>query len=360
MWQDVKITKPVVERMRDIQKVIFRGGKARFSAGVFVSLALLLLHGLGQREVFLIEEGKKHWIPDFETFVAKGFSMEDIKYVSLKELNRYPTGSTLKSIKTGFMPLPPDIYLTPMQMRSYRIIYGFIPARDQSSYREVKEAGFNIIHTYQALHLDLKSFLDNCVKYGLKALITVPYKEPALGNYVKRWKDHPGLFGWYTFDEPDLRHQSKTFQGTVYKSIKKHDKEHPVMIAHGDGDWGDYFTEEAFDILMVVAYPYQRGLDSATSMRNTAKRIKKFKTRDYPVIPVMQAFYGENYINPSGHIKDQYLFWRERLEGENYAFYYWGIGDSHYTGVAEDPEIYKEVKSINAEIRKRVEQGTLE
>lgn len=346
--------------MKDVQKVIFRGNKARFSAGVFLSLALLLLHASGQREVFLIKEGKKHWIPDFETFVARGFRMEDIKYVSLKELNQYPTGSTLKSTKTGLMPLPPDIYLTPVQMRSHRIIYGFIPERGQLGYREVKDAGFNIIHTYQALHLDLESFLDSCVKYGLKAVITVPYKEPALGDYISKWKDHPGLFGWYTFDEPDLRHQSKAFQETVYNSIKKHDIEHPVMIAYGDADWGDYFTEEAFDILMVVAYPYQKNLDSITSMRSTAERIKKFRTRDYPVIPVIQAFYGENYINPSRYIKDHYLFWRKQVGGENYAFYCWGIGDPRYTGVAENPEIYAEVKSINVEIRKRVEQETLE
>jgi len=325
-----------------------------------MSLSLLLLHAPGQREVFLVKEGKKHWIPDFETFLSEGFRMEDIQYVGLEELNQYPTGLTLRSIKTGFMPLAPDIYLTPVQMRSYRIIYGFIPGRDESSYREVKDAGFNIIHTYQALHLDLKSFLDSCVKYGLKAVITVPHKEPTLGDYISKWKHHPGLFGWYTFDEPDLRGQSKAFQETVYDSIKKYDKEHPVMIAYGDGHWGNYFTEEAFDILMVVAYPYHRNHDSTSSMRNTAERIRKFKTRDYRVIPVIQAFYGENYINPSGHIEDQYLFWRERLEGENCAFYYWGIGDSQYTGVAEDPEIYEEVKSINAEIRKRVEQQTLE
>ncbi|MFQ6066722.1 MAG: hypothetical protein ACE5K3_05540 [bacterium] len=359
MLRDAKVTKPGVEKMKDVQKTIFRVDKSRSIAGVFMSLALLLLHASGQREVFLIKEGKKYWIPDPETFVARGFRMEDIKYVSLKELNQYPTGSTLESIKTGGMPPPPDIYLTPMQMRSYRIIFGFIPGIDQPSYSEVKDAGFNIIHTYQTLHLDLRSFLDDCVKYGLKAVITVPYEEPILGDYVNKWKDHPGLFGWYTFDEPDLRHQSKAFQETVYNSIKKYDKEHPVMIAYGDGDWGNYFTEDAFDILMVVAYPYWRNIDSSTCMRNTAKRIKKFKTRDYPVVPVMQAFYGENYINPSRHMKNHYFFWRERLGGENYAFYCWGIGDPRYTGVAEDPEIYAEVKSINQEIRKRVEQQTL-
>jgi len=58
----------------------------------------ILLKCGGSPQIYLLEEGAKHWIKDIPTFEAKGFQWSDVRFVSCDDLSAVPNG----------VPIPPD------------------------------------------------------------------------------------------------------------------------------------------------------------------------------------------------------------------------------------------------------------
>ncbi len=142
---------------------------------------------------------------------------------------------------------------------------------------EIAAAGFNLIQSYQFegdiegdnagsanTNEDARAYLDAAHKSGLKVLMGIPQecvweKTPAcIKKRVSALKDHPALFGWQLYDEPDAPGYDLHGKEQVpplppenliaaYKAIKELDPTHPVSIAS--------FLE------IDEKYPYLNGFD---------------------------------------------------------------------------------------------------
>jgi len=53
-----------------------------------------LVKGSG-KSIYVVENGILHHIPDWDTFIAYGFDLNNVKYISDAELNSYPVGEPL-------------------------------------------------------------------------------------------------------------------------------------------------------------------------------------------------------------------------------------------------------------------------
>lgn len=79
--------------------IIFSNSKLVFAAEITPTEALVKI--ADQPSVFAILGGKKHLIPNAEIFSSYGYKWEDIKIISLKELNSYPD---VRLVKTSDNP----------------------------------------------------------------------------------------------------------------------------------------------------------------------------------------------------------------------------------------------------------------
>lgn len=65
----------------------------------------LLVKCQASPHIYLLEEGEKRWIRDIETFDARGYAWEDIRFVSCGSLRDFPDGETIPP-GSGPPPVP--------------------------------------------------------------------------------------------------------------------------------------------------------------------------------------------------------------------------------------------------------------
>ena len=111
----------------------------------------------------------------------------------------------------------------------------------------VKEAGFDLVHIYnwEGSQDDAaaRRYLDAVHRAGLRAFVGFDrgansgngLVQGNFGHVARRiaaLRDHPGLFAWYLFDEPDLSHQyvPPKLLRAYYDFIKALDPQHPVIV----------------------------------------------------------------------------------------------------------------------------------
>jgi len=228
-----------------------------------------------------------------------------------------------------------------------------------------QEAHFNAVLDYTLmLQSDevIKDYLDLCYQYGFKAFVPLPYydKETDFLNraeierQVNKWKSHPTIYSWYILDEPASNRIPKASQEEFYNLVKSLDPK-PVSIAvrgsNSEEKWQSYFTEEAFDLLFFTMYPYVKGGAEYVDfyMNLCITRFLSYKKRDYPVIPIIQAFYDSDesdYLNPTNHLEEMYeVFEDYGLVSNGLAFYAWRLGGDR-VGIRADTSLYNEVKEV--------------
>ena len=118
---------------------------------------------------------------------------------------------------------------------------------EEDEMADVAAAGFDVIHNYKweknrSLN-SVRTYLDNCSALGLRAFIgfdrgATTGEGLIQGNIawaarrVGALADHPGLFCWYLFDEPDKSGQyvSPSFLKEVADLVRALDPYHPVTL----------------------------------------------------------------------------------------------------------------------------------
>ena len=129
---------------------------------------------------------------------------------------------------------------------------GMYQVREEELAR-VKDAGFDLVHiyTWEGSQDDAaaRRYLDAVARAGLRAFVGFDRGNASgnglvqgnLGHVARRiaaLRDHPALYAWYLFDEPDLSHQyvsPKDLRG-LYAFIKTLDPDHPVIVTLAVGD----------------------------------------------------------------------------------------------------------------------------
>jgi len=246
------------------------------------------------------------------------------------------------------------------------LAYGFSETDNQKGdFDLAREAQFNAVLDYSLLSRneeEIENYLDLCNQFGFKVFIPLPYYDnetkildkDEIKRQVERWKSHSAIYSWYLLDEPVLHEVPKALQKEFYDFVKSLDNR-PISIAvngsNSAGKWKTYFNEEAFDILFLVVYPYVKGTAQYAEfyMNLYISRFLSYKKEDYPVIPVIQAFYDSDeseIFNPKGHLQEMYqIFENHKLVSYGLAFYAWRLGENRI-GIREDLLIYNEVKGL--------------
>ncbi len=227
------------------------------------------------------------------------------------------------------------------------------------------EAHFNAVLDYALLWQSdevIGDCLDLCYQYGFKVFVALPYYDKEtdfldraeIERQIQKWKSHPAIYSWYILDEPVSNRIPKVSQEEFYDLVKSLDTR-PVSIAvtgsNTDEKWQSYFTEKAFDLLFFAVYPYVKGGVEYVNlyMNLCITRFLSHKKGDYPVIPVIQAFYDSDesdFLNPTGHLQEMYeVFEDYQLVSNGLAFYAWRLGGNQI-GIRADAFLYDEAKEV--------------
>ncbi len=142
---------------------------------------------------------------------------------------------------------------------------------------KLRAEGVNVIQDYNAHYRSVeeqRAWLDNARAHGLYACFypwpgnrfmknfkrpVSPEEETALRRRIRALKDHPAIFAWYLWDEPELRPLLVERAERLYRIIVEEDPYHPCIMLN-DTIPGILKYRNGGDILMPDPYPlFNRG-----------------------------------------------------------------------------------------------------
>ena len=170
----------------------------------------------------------------------------------------------------------------------------------ENAVKAVSEAGFNLIHSYQAG--STKEFLDLAQKYGVKTWtgVNVPGT-----NFEKTLRNHPAVLAWYVGDDTSMHHSPQRIYDRV-DGVMAIDPRRITcqadVINGGDAVSSyrpfvkvtDVFMPEIYPVHEVTPDPFEK------CVALTVRDMKRFKTdvaeakddKPHAVWPIIQYFKG--------------------------------------------------------------------
>lgn len=166
---------------------------------------------------------------------------------------------------------------------------------------KVANEGINILipytHSYQ--QETIETYLNAAQKNGIKVFLE-PYRESvktedvaAITQFVKTYKQHPAVAGWFAYDEPAVNKVSPQTVEITYQAIKAEDPQHPVAVVFTSSQirkvplyWG------AMDIYMVDRYPLFYPKPEFNNLKDFGKFMQEaaYYAGNKPFWPVLQGF----------------------------------------------------------------------
>jgi hypothetical protein len=136
--------------------------------------------------------------------------------------------------------------------------------------QKVRPKGIGLIMPYIAAEVKpetIKIFLDAAEKIGIKVLLEI-YRSlvesgdiSGVKDFIRTYKNHPAVYGWYLYDEPEVKKPtplSPELLIKVYQAIKAEDRSKPVALVFADPNKIEPYAD-AMDILMWDWYPCHEG-----------------------------------------------------------------------------------------------------
>ncbi|QDU71466.1 glycoside hydrolase 5 family protein [Mucisphaera calidilacus] len=156
--------------------------------------------------------------------------------------------------------------------------------------RDLEKMGF------EAFLEQARAYLRRAHELGLGVAMSIP--RPAVVDadeaFVARWvselSDEPALWFWYLYDEPKPQHVPVTSISKTYKTIKRMDPNHPVvLVCHLEETNAVYhpFT----DAMWPDRYPITatgREMVTTTPVYSDIQRVRQLIGPDQPIAPVLQ------------------------------------------------------------------------
>ena len=120
---------------------------------------------------------------------------------------------------------------------------------------------FIVPYTGKSDATKVKAYLDRAAAVGIKVMVEIPRLEVRRDHrwlithqFVKALKNHPAVYGWYLYDEPEFTQISPALLKRVYDAIKTEDPNHTVAIAFGRLERVKPYLQ-ALDTLIYFRYP---------------------------------------------------------------------------------------------------------
>lgn len=205
---------------------------------------------------------------------------------------------------------------------------------------KVADEKINIIMPYVGSNDEAKimAYLDTASEAGVKVVLELPrsmvrgQKTDEIVQFVRKFKNHPAVFAWYTADEPEFHQLSSQALENAYHAIKTEDSTKPVAVVFARL-WGIEKYLDALDVFIWDQYPVTYGSPEFggtdwKKMRSwfevAASRTKEKKGFWF----VMQG-YGEKYDGTPQHGKrlptydeERYMLYSAVLSGIDGLFLY--------------------------------------
>lgn len=330
-------------------------------------------------EIFIIEDGKKSWIENWDTFVYLAETMgltwnqllAELQIIQFEKLrDNYPVGPTkvkmtITTIVEGKKPR--EIFYPekpPITIRKMAILGTCLP---NTPIEHMKNLGFTHFYgnrTWWPDHNEVK-------RHGLKVFYNIRTDDEMTEAYVKKevqqYKDRKFIGGWWSDQlghEPDIVNQPLEKRKWFYQTVRKYDPDkqhHPVMemfdMTEKFNDypgWKDAFSDETHDLLLFDCYP-------SLQMPNDAM-IKEMESVAW--IPLVSKYPHIHQVIPQmlacgsyrkGSIWCQYNYWKEKMASAEFDNPYRGqIGVCFYKDecVRQNSEMQQEIKEVIADAMK--------
>ncbi|WP_196513070.1 glycoside hydrolase family 2 TIM barrel-domain containing protein [Nostoc sp. NZL] len=210
---------------------------------------------------------------------------------------------------------------------------------------QVSSKGIDLLIPYvgEADKRKIQAFLDTSKKAGVKVLLEI-YRplvesENILGvkNFIRTYKNHPSVYGWYLYDEPEMKKPtplSPDLLKKVYKAIKKEDKTKPVALVFAGIKKIESYAD-AMDILMWDRYPCEEGVPEFEWVLSYRKAIYKVislaDVKNKKFWNVLQA-YSSNQFKKRLPTKAEfrYMFYLSVLTGADGLLFWTHYRSSHF------------------------------
>lgn len=198
---------------------------------------------------------------------------------------------------------------------------GLYCVEDPLDFPEIAAAGFNLVQPwrfeggyderYPATVEAALAYLDAAQEQGLRVFMSLPlydeqssyysrFVDPdgrrrgfaAIRERVSRLRDHPALFGWYLFDEPDhpLAPVDPADLRRGYDEIKLADPAHPVGIASGIVLDESYPYFDCFDLFLPDPLEVPFCPPAAMLGPNLEAALRELRPRGKQVIQYVQIY----------------------------------------------------------------------
>ena len=234
-----------------------------------------------------------------------------------------------------------------------------------NSFDEIKEAGFNSVHTYE-LEIDyLHEFIKSAESKGLKVLIYPgnSLKNPqAIENmkyFINQLAGSSTIIAWYLADEPEQNYISSAEVKWYHDLIKEINIDHLTSICVGSANKYREYVDVS-DILIIDPYPIRSGEQYRVTMVSDyieiAFNAMKASGVDKPLFVVLQAFGYQNEKNKGwGWDREptkqemKAMTYLAVIKGVSGIFYYTYHGSQYY--IKESPKHWDHLKAIVWELR---------
>ncbi len=226
------------------------------------------------------------------------------------------------------------------------------PSRKTADLQELRQAGFNTLHTYAFEHNDANDTDDNAEAYldiardlGFMVMMGLRrdwYQGKELNaaeieQRVARLRSHPALLCWTLWDEPDSNIRNVPRVQAVYDIVNQTDPYHPAMPVFMSG--GGRPFRNAADINLFDRYPGAGNAGVLPSVFQTSRAAIPEK----PLWYVAQAYQQGNTV-PSE--QDMRLYWHHALDADAKAIFWYSYGGDAkgWDSIRITPEHFANVK----------------
>jgi hypothetical protein len=223
-------------------------------------------------------------------------------------------------------------YLTSTRKRSLPFILGWYEFLENTAGPlQVASKGINFVIPYiESTKLEkIKVFLDAARTAKIKVLVEVHRPLVEAGNvvgtreFIRAYKNHPAVYGWYLYDEPEIKKPTPLtpeLLTKVYQAIKAEDKSKPVAIVFSDVGKVESYSN-AMDISMWDAYPCNDDVPEfawVPSYREALNRVTKISHSNQKKFwNVLQAYSGQLKKREPTKAEFRYMFYYSIFSGSD-------------------------------------------
>lgn len=204
---------------------------------------------------------------------------------------------------------------------------------------KVAQEGINLLipYTQKYEQQTIENYLDTARQNGVKVFLE-PYREfirtedtAAIVEFVRTYKEHPAVAGWYTSDEPVLNEISPQTLEIAYQTIKAEDPNHPVAVIFAPKQGAkvpEYWN--ALDIYGINRYPLFFGKPEFSNLGDFGKWMQEAASYagDKVFWPVIQGYGEQENGKPQYNrrlpttAEERYMFYTAILAGADGLIFY--------------------------------------